>query len=339
MNAKPPPQQPSQQSSAGDHGPGHLPGRERAGGDAELRHLVEDLAPGDRPVDLRGTFSRNLHLPGAGLVLRVHPPTDSLRRVTAERALRRRLLDAGVRTARPVAWHGREAVRVGGRWAELEEYMPHRSQPPGDAWLFGALGRLHRVLASLDLTVPRPAVATYGPPRSLRRWLAVTGPAVAHHPEATRTVARVRRLVARLDTRWVPATALPVHPVHGDAKTGNIVADAQGAAVYLDFGFAAVRPRVHDLAYALAWRLLPTADAGPEDDLLARALTAYEQAASPLSALERTALVPYAAAVPLYYAAVAGYTADPVAELTTGLRVPFLTLAERLLSPSPPLLR
>lgn len=312
-------------------------GPEPAGDDPEIRRLVADIAPGARPIDLGGTFGLNLHLPGPGLVLRVHRPFDSYRRVTAVRQLRRRLSDAGLRTARPLTWHGREAVRVHGRWAELEEYVPHRSLPePDDRWLFGAMGRLHHALASLDLAVPRPAVATYGPPRSLRRWLATTGPDVAHHAEATRTVHRVRRLIARLEAKWVPATALPAHLIHGDVTTSNIVADSQGIPVYLDFGFAAVRPRVHDLAYTIAWRLLATGDAYPAD-LLADALAAYERAAAPLSLMERAALVPYTAAVPLYYAAVAGYTADPFAELTTGLRVPFLNIAERLLTTPRPL--
>jgi Ser/Thr protein kinase RdoA (MazF antagonist) len=310
---------------------------EPAGDDPAIRRLVADIAPGVRPIDLGGTFSLNLHLPGPGLVLRVHRSFDSYRRVTAVRQLRRRLLDADLRTARPLTWHGHEAVRVGGRWAELEEHVPHRSLPPDDRWLFRAMGRLHCALACLDLAVPRPAVATYGPPRSLRRWLAATGPAVAHHAEATRAVNRVRRLIARLEAKWVPATALPVHLIHGDVTTSNIVADGQGMPVYLGFGFAAARPRVHDLAYALAWRLLATGDAYPAD-LLADALAEYEQAAaSTLSAVERAALVPYAAAVPLYYASVAGYTADPVAELTTGLRVPFLNIAERLLTTPQPL--
>jgi len=150
-------------------------------------------------------------------------------------------------------------------------------------------------------------------------------------------VSEFLRSPGELDEHGVDAaTALPVHLVHGDVKASNIAADGQGMPVYLDFGFAAVRPRVHDLGYTLAWRLLATGDAYP-DGLLADALAAYERAAAPLSPMERAALVPYAAAVPLYYAAVAGYTADPVAELTTGLRLPFLGIAERLLTTQRPL--
>lgn len=61
-----------------------------------------------------------------------------------------------------------------------------------------------------------------------------------------------------------------------------------------------------------------------------RLIGAYEAAAGwCLTPAEGEALVPYTAAVPLYYAALDGFTEDPVGKLRT--RLPFLRLSEWLL--------
>src|SRR5439155_9800725 len=62
-------------------------------------------------------------------------------------------------------------------------------------------------------------------------------------------------LIRRLDSRWPPPGALPVRVVHGDIRLGNVAVAADGRPAYLDFGFAARRPRVHELGYSLAWVL------------------------------------------------------------------------------------
>ena len=64
-------------------------------------------------------------------------------------------------------------------------------------------------------------------------------------------------------------------------------------------------------------------------DEVPRLVEAYEAAApAPLTPAERRAL-PYTAAVPLYGAALDGFTADPAANLRG--RLPFLRHSERLL--------
>ena len=62
-----------------------------------------------------------------------------------------------------------------------------------------------------------------------------------------------------------------------------------------------------------------------------RLIEAYEAAGGGrLTAAERRALAPYTAAVPLFYAALDGFTEDPAGKLRT--RLPFLRLSEWLLA-------
>src|SRR5581483_6786272 len=104
--------------------------------------------------------------------------------------------------------------------------------------------------------------------------------------------------------------------------------------VYLDFGFLAVRPRIHDLAYSIAFMLLALKSHTDPTHAWQRVpylLEAYETtAAVPLTALEREALAVYTAAVPLYFAALAGFNDNPVRQLRANL--PFLYLSEWLLA-------
>ena len=207
-------------------------------------------------------------------------------------------------------------------------------EPETYLWLYGAMGTLHRALAAHDLPVPRPVCATYAPPGSLRRWLPVTEDAV-HGDSTAEAIARlVRDLTRRLRRRWIPASALPVQLVHGDVRPSNVRRTPAGEAVYFDFGFLAQRPRIHDLAYALAfmvWALeaLPAPERFPWG-LVPQLLAAYEATApSRLTAAERAALLPYTAAVPLYSAALDGFTEDPAGKLRS--RLPFLRLSAWLL--------
>ena len=122
--------------------------------------------------------------------------------------------------------------------------------------------------------------------------------------------------------------------IHGDVRLGNVAITPTGAPAYLDFGFAAARPRIHELAYALAWIILrPDHSGRAEDydwDLLAQLIGAYEDTRhGALSTLERQAIRVSTAAVPLYLASIAGFTPDPVRELR-GLQ-PFISIADWLL--------
>ncbi len=90
-----------------------------------------------------------------------------------------------------------------------------------------------------------------------------------------------------------------------------------GEPVYFDFGFAAVRPRVHDLAYAIAFVILGMdAARNPQSfawEMIPRLITTYERAAPmPLQLEERAALPSCALTVLLYHAALDGFTANPV---------------------------
>ncbi|MGH2352083.1 MAG: phosphotransferase [Chloroflexota bacterium] len=168
------------------------------------------------------------------------------------------------------------------------------------------------------------------PERRLRRRAVVLLP----HPESM----LLRDLLQRLHRQWVPATDLPVQLVHGDVRLSNVrrtSEDSAGETVYLDFGFLARRPRVHDLAYSLAfmvWALdglrAPQRFAW---ETVPRLIEAYEAAAgSRLTPVERRALAPYTAAVPLYAAALDGFTEAPRGKFCT--RLPFLRLGEWLLA-------
>jgi Ser/Thr protein kinase RdoA (MazF antagonist) len=243
----------------------------------------------------------------------------------------------------PVGWCGATVLRCGRRWAELEAYVPHQRLAPtldSYAWLFAALGHLHRELTTLERTVPRPLVATYAPPGTLRRWLKVTEAAVAGDHAATDGARHLRDLVGRLRRHWLPASRLPQQLVHGDVRLSNVGRTPDGTTLYLDFGFLAVRPRIHDVAYALAF-MLHALDAHHEPESFAwqsvpPLIDAYEAAAhARLTAAERRALAPATAAVPLYHAALAGFAGDPVGQLESAL--PFLHLSDWLLAhPAPP---
>jgi hypothetical protein len=110
---------------------------------------------------------------------------------------------------------------------------------------------------------------------------------------------------------------------------------AEGRTVYFDFGFLAWRPRIHELAYALAFMLLAL---GGHRVLysfawerIPRLVEEYEATASVgLTPAERRALAPYTASVLLYAAALDGFTENPVEKLLS--RRSFLQLSAWLLA-------
>lgn len=306
----------------------------------DVQRLGAAIAPGARLTDLGGTYSLNVRLDPAGVVLRVHQPPAcvSRRRLLAVQDVRRRLTRQGLRVPVAIPWRGATVFRCGSRWAELEEYLPNERLPPtleSHIWLFSAMGALHQALAPLNVAVPHQLGATYAPPGSVRRWLPVTEAAVRADPEARDIAQLVRDLARRVRRRWVPAADLPVQLVHGDMRLSNVRRTPAGETVYFDFGFLAKRPRIHELAYALAftvWAL--DALRAPERfpwDVVPRLIEVYEAAAPVrLTPAERTALAPYTAAVPLYYAALDGFTEDPAGRLRS--RLPFLRLSAWLLA-------
>jgi Ser/Thr protein kinase RdoA (MazF antagonist) len=308
--------------------------------DPDVQRLIADIAPGSPVVDLGGTMSLNILLESRMLVLRVHPSFVSRPRLIALQQVRRHLADRGLVVPTAVRWRRSTVLPCADRLAEIEPYIQSaRPEPTMDAyrWMFASMGALHRELATLTLAVPRPVVATYGTPASLLRFLPVAEAAVRHDPKASDVVRLLREQVRRLRARWVPSADLPTHLVHGDIRLSNVHLTPNGEAVYFDFGFLARRPRVHDLAYALAWIVLRPDSRGTAESFdwgtVPELLTAYEDTAGVrLSALERRALAPYLAAVPLYLMSIAGYMADPVGHIRNETRRAFLGIGAWLLA-------
>jgi len=300
----------------------------------DVQQLITEICPGGHAADLGGVMSLNVKLDRCGVVPRVHQPFVSRQRLLAVQRVRCRLAALGLVVPVPLRWRNASVLRCGPRWAELERYITHkRTEPTLDSyyWLFGAIGILHHALAALDATVPRPLVATYAPPGSLRRWLTVTQAAVLDDWEAANIARLLHDLISRLSRQWLPASQLPQQLVHGDVRLSNVCQAPEGKTVYLDFGFLAYRPRIHDLAFMLlalgghqapehfAWQTIP------------KLIEAYEDTAnSPLTTTEKKALAPYTAAVPLYAAALDGFSNNPAGQLRG--RLPFLRLSEWLLA-------
>ena len=307
--------------------------------DPHVQQLVAAISPESHATDLGGVMSLNVRLDAAGLVLRVHQPFVSRPRLLAVQHVRRCLDSQGLAVPAPARWRDAMVFRCRNRWAELEEYLPHERPAPtfgSYVWMFKAMGTLHRALAQLDLAVPRPLVATYAPPGSLRRWLPVTERAVRGDPEAADVARLLRSLVQQLREQWLPATELPMQLIHGDVRLSNVCRTVGGRTVYFDFGFLAWRPRIYELAYALAFMFLALGGhRAPEsfawDSILPGLVEGYEATANVrLTLSEKRALAHYTASVPLYAAALDGFTENPVEKLRS--RLPFLRLSAWLLA-------
>lgn len=306
--------------------------------DPDVQRLIAGIAPGSRATDLGGVMSLNAWLEPAGLVLRVHRPFVTRQRLLAVQEVRRRLAARGLLVPVPIPHGGSTVLRCGRRWAELEGFIPHEPPEPTPETfvsMFAAMGTLHRAMAEINLPVPRPLVAIYAPPGTLRRWLPITESAVRGDPEAAAAARLLRELTDRLRGQWVSASRLPVHLVHGDMHLSNVCRTPEGRTAYLDFGFLARRPRIHEIAYSLSWSIFALdghlALNRFDWTIIPQLVAAYELAADTvLTAAERVALAPYTAAAPLYHAAIAGFTNDPAGHLKAEL--PYMRLSEWLLA-------
>lgn len=305
--------------------------------DPDVIDLVKQISATSKATDLGGTMSLNVRIEPEDLVLRVHQPFVSKQRLLSVQQLRMACAQKGLIVPVTVILNGSVLLRCRDRWAELEEYIPHeRLTPSLDSyiWLFHQMGLLHRILNALDVALPRPLVATYATPSTLHRWQRITETAVQGDAEAEEVARLLGVLVKQLNRYWVPSSEIPVQLVHGDVRLSNVCLGNDGKTVFFDFGFAAQRPRIHDLAYALAFMILAQGgykepDSYPWNDV--ESLVAeYESAAgSQLSELERRALVPYAAAVPIYQSAIAGLSNDSAQQLRE--KAHFLRLSEWIL--------
>lgn len=306
--------------------------------DEGVRSLVQRLNAGGPVADLGGTMSLNVHLIDSGLVLRVHRPFVDRVRLDHLHSLRTTAAKAGLAVAEPIDIDGNRFADAGnGRVAELEPYIAHTKPPPtwdSYVWMYAAMGSLHRALDDFDGPLADPVVATYGTPSTLRTELRATIASVAHDDRAAACARDVERLIEVLADQWVEPDALPNRVVHGDIRLGNVATTTKGENAYFDFGFAARRPRIHELAYSLSWIVFrPTADGRGEDfpwQVLDDLIAAYDDASGAgIDDVERKAIGPYLAAVPLYLAAIASHTPDPVEHLA--VEQPFVRIAEWVL--------
>jgi Ser/Thr protein kinase RdoA (MazF antagonist) len=277
--------------------------------DPAVAALLDQLAPAGTWLDIGGSFNLNIRLDGAEpLVLRVHRPWATRGRVAGLRRLRERLQRAGIRVAQPVPILGRDLVRVGDRWAELEEFVPHVPPDPSQEShlrLFEELGRLHTALrATWQPDLPQP-LDDHQTHRQLRYWLSYTRRRLG--PGAEPVVHRARLLLDELGQAR-RGIDLPRAPIHGDYKLGNAVQLPDGSWLNLDLDFVRFRERLYDVAGALYW----AAESGAPVDL--RALRdAYDRSApEPVTPDERQFLPAQIALIPLHWVAAAGFTDERI---------------------------
>jgi Ser/Thr protein kinase RdoA (MazF antagonist) len=223
--------------------------------------------------------------------------------VAGLRRLRERLQRAGLRVAQPVSILGRDLARVGGRWAELEEFVPHvQPDPSQDSYLglFAALGRLHGGLRAAWEPAPPEPIDDHRTHRQVHYWLGFTRRSLG--PAADAVVQRAKLLLDDLG-RARQGVDLPRAPIHGDYKLGNAVQLADGSWVHLDLDFVRVRERLYDVAASLYW----ASDSGVAVDL--RALCdAYDRSAPQrLTPDERRFLPASITLIPLHWVATAGF--------------------------------
>jgi len=111
---------------------------------------------------------------------------------------------------------GRELARVGGRWAELEEFVPHvQPNPSQESYLrlFEELGRLHAGLrAAWEPDLPEP-LDDHRTHRQLHYWLGFTRRRLGAGAEPV--VRRAKLLLDELG-RARRGVELPLAPIHGD---------------------------------------------------------------------------------------------------------------------------
>jgi hypothetical protein len=133
--------------------PGRLPAD-----DPRVEALIRRIAPGAAVTDLGGTYSLNVLLEPAGIVLRVHQPFVSRNRLLALQALKHSLAARGVCVAPALAIDGDTVLRSGDRWAEVAHFRPGK-QPCTIAGRLRVALRRARAAAPASGGGRRPAAA------------------------------------------------------------------------------------------------------------------------------------------------------------------------------------
>jgi Ser/Thr protein kinase RdoA (MazF antagonist) len=287
--------------------------------DPAVSALIDRVAQGAGWEDIGGAFNLNVRIDTEPpVVLRVHRPWVTRSRVAGLRRLRERLQETQVRVARPLLILGRDFVRVGDRWAELEEFI-EQVQPPANedscVRLFEELGRFHTALKAAWEPAPPEPLDDHRTLRQLHHSIGFTRRRLG--PGSEPLVQRMRQLTAELAALRIDVE-LPQAPIHGDYKLGNVGELPDGSWATFDLDFARVRERVYDIAGSLNHVVQSGPDGvGLPADMLdpQGLLTAYERTApQPLTRDERRWLPGALALVPLHWAATAGLVGSSIQE-------------------------
>jgi Ser/Thr protein kinase RdoA (MazF antagonist) len=287
--------------------------------DPAVSALIARVARGARWVDIGGAFNLNVRIDAEPpIVLRVHRPWVRRGRVAGLRRLRERLQGTHVRVARPISTSDGDLLRVGDRWAEIEEFVDHVQPPAGEnsyVRLFEELGRLHAALKAVWAPGPPEPLDDHRTVGQLRYSVGFTQLRLG--PRSEPVVRRMRRLTRELSTLWKEVD-LPCAPIHGDYKLGNTGGLPDGSWATFDLDFARVRERMYDIAASLNHVAQTGPDrVGPTVELLEprRLLDAYERTApEPLTRDEHRWLPGALALIPLHWAATAGLAGDGIRE-------------------------
>jgi aminoglycoside phosphotransferase (APT) family kinase protein len=140
---------------------------------------------------------------------------------------------AGVPCVRP--WPVAQPVVVDGHpvtfWAEVPG--PHRRASATE------LGTVLRKLHSVDAIAGLPLLDPWGH----------TPQRIEHAPVSAAERTILRGVLAEVQDSWPSAQfELEAGPIHGDAHLGNVIHDADGNAILIDFDSACIGPREWDLA-------------------------------------------------------------------------------------------
>lgn len=284
-------------------------GHRASPGDSAVSALIARVAGEAGWADIGGGFNLNVRIETARpVILRVHRPWVRRSRVAGLRRLRERLQQTQARVARPMTISGRDLLRVGDRWAEIEEFIDHlqpRAEEDSYIRLFEELGHLHTALKAVwEPSPPEPLDdhRTFGQLRysvgfTRRRFGPRSEPVVRRMRELTGTLSTLRKEVE-----------LPITPIHGDYKLGNVGELPDGSWATFDLDFARVRERVYDIAASVNH----VAQAGAWIELR-QLLDAYERTApEPLTPDEHRWLPGALALIPLHWAATAGLVGDSI---------------------------
>jgi Ser/Thr protein kinase RdoA (MazF antagonist) len=284
--------------------------------DPAISALIARVARGAGWADIGGDFNLNVRIDAEPpVVLRVHRPWPRRGRVAGLRRLPERLQRTQVRVARPIPISGRDLLRVGDRWAELEEFIEHEQPPAGEdssVRLFEELGRVHTALTAVWEPSPPEPLDDHRTLGQLRYSVGFTRRRLG--PDSEPVVQRMRQLTGEL-SKLRNEVELPCAPIHGDYKLGNVGELSDGSWATFDLDFVRVRERLYDIAASLH-------HVAPSAELLEprRLLDAYESTApEPLTADEYRWLPGALALVPLHWAATAGLVGDGTREAESAM--------------------